>query len=155
SLVVDLRDWKYPDRDHMTFTAYLAFDADVNFEQQIWESGLRLYSGSVRARLRVHLNLQCEVLLRTEAGTSFLPDLVFRLRVVKSDLKYDNLVLEHVAGIGGTGARVLGDALRSHIQQWHPSLERDMIARANEAIVKPADTREVRLGLSSLVNSKK
>src|SRR5436853_292680 len=41
SLSVELRDWKYPDADHMTFTAALALDAGVDFEQQIWESGIR------------------------------------------------------------------------------------------------------------------
>jgi hypothetical protein len=150
SLAVDIRDWKYPDADHMTFTAALALDAGVDFEQQIWQSGVRLYSGSLRARMRINLTLGCEVLLKMEKSKGLLPDLVFRLRVVKSDMKYDNLVVEHIAGIGGTGAKVLGEALQSHIRQWHPSLERDLIAKANAAIVKAADTKEVRLGLGSL-----
>jgi hypothetical protein len=151
SLSVDLRDPKYPDADHMMFTAALALDAGVDFEQQIWKAGTRLYSGSLRARMRVYLTLNCEFLLKMETGKGLLPDIVFRLRVVHSDLKYDNLVVEHVAGIGGTGAKVLGDALQSHIRQWHPSLERDLLARANAAIVRAADTREVRLTLSKLL----
>jgi len=155
SLSVELRDWKYPDADHMTFTAALALDAGVDFEQQIWESGVRLYSGSLRARMRIYLTLNCEVLLKVEKGKGLLPDLVFRLRVVKSDLKYDKLLVEHVAGVGGTAAKVLGEALQSHIKQWHPGLERDLIAKANAAIVRAADTREVRLGLGSLLSLKK
>jgi hypothetical protein len=155
SLLVELRDWKYPDADHMTFTTYMAFDAGVEFEQQNWEAGVRFYSGSLRARLRIHLTLQCEVLLKMEPSKSFIPDLVFRMRVLKSDLGYDNLVVEHVAGIGGSGAKVLGDALQSHMKQWHPAVERDLLAKANAAIVKAADTREVRLSLGSLLKSKK
>jgi hypothetical protein len=154
SLVVDLRDWKYPDADHMAFTAALALDAGVDFEQQLWESGIRIYSASVRARMRVYLTLGCEVLLKVEKSKNLLPDLVFRLRVVKSDLKYDQLVVEHIAGIGGSGAKVIGEALQSHIRQWRPSLERDLLAKANAAIVKAADTREVRLGLGSLLKLK-
>ncbi|HMF17382.1 MAG TPA: hypothetical protein VKE98_09260 [Gemmataceae bacterium] len=155
TMVVDLKDWKYPDTDHMTFSTYLAFDAGVEFEQQNWESGLRLYSGSLRARMRIHLNLQCEVLLKTTPSKTFIPDIVFRMRVLKSDLRYDNLVVEHVAGIGGSGAKVIGDALQSHMKQWHPSMERDLLAKANAAIVKAADTREVRLSLDALLKAKK
>ncbi len=155
SLVLELKDWKYPDADHMTFTSTIALDAGVDFEQENWEAGVRLYSDSLRARMRIHLNLHCEVLLKMEAGKSIIPDIVFRLRVVKSDLRYDNLVVEHVAGIGGSGAKVLGDALQSHLKQWHPSLERDLLAKANAAIVKAADTREVRLSLGALLKTKK
>ncbi len=155
SLALDLRDWKYPDADHLTFTASLAFDAGVEFQQQNWERGLRLYSGSLRARMRLHLDLKCEFLLRLEMGAGLFPDFVFRLRVIQSNLKYDKLVVEHLAGIGGTGAKVLGEALQSHIRQWHPHLERDLLARANAAIIRAADTREVRLGLSSLMKVKK
>jgi len=155
TMVVEVKDWKYPDADHMTFTAYLGFDASVDFEQQNWEAGIRLYSGSLRARMRIHLTLQCQVLLKAEATKSFIPDIVFRMRVLKSDLRYDHLVVEHVAGIGGSGAKVLGDALQSHMKQWHPSVERDLLAKANAAIVKAADTREIRLGLGALLKTKK
>ncbi len=155
SLAIELSDCKYPDADHMTFTAAIAFDAGVDFEQQIWERGLRLYSGSLRARMRVYLTLQCEFLLRLEPSPAPIPDIVFRLRVLKSDLRYDNLVVEHVAGVGGTAAKILGEALQSHIRQWHPSLETDLLAKANAAIVRAADTREVRLGLSTLLKLKK
>jgi hypothetical protein len=155
TMVVEVKDWKYTDPDHMTFTAYMAFDAGVEFEQQNWEAGIRLYSGSLRARMRIHLTLQCEVLLKAEATKSFIPDIVFRMRVLKSDLRYDNLVVEHVAGIGGSGAKVLGDALQSHMKQWHPSVERDLLAKANAAIVKAADTREIRLSLGALLKTRK
>lgn len=154
TMVVELKDWKYPDADHMTFTTYLAFDAGVDFEQQNWEKGVRLYSGSLRARMRIHLTLQCEMLLKTMPGKTFIPDIVFRMRVLNSDLRYDNLVVEHVAGIGGSGAKVIGEALESHMKQWHPSVERDLLAKANAAIVKAADTREVRLSLDSLLRMK-
>jgi hypothetical protein len=155
TMVVELSDWKYPDPDHMTFTTYMAFDAGVEFEQQNWEAGVRLYSGSLRAHMRIHLTLQCEVLLKMELSKSFVPDIVFRMRVLKSDLGYDSLVVDHVAGIGGTGAKVIGDALQSHMKQWHPHVERDLLAKANAAIVKAADTREVRLSLGNLLKSKK
>lgn len=151
SLELRLSDLQQITPDRMSFRLFLAFEAGVEFEQQIWESGVRLYSGSARARLRVKLPMICEATMRSEPGKSFLPDIVIRLRVVSADLGYDNLVVEHLAGIGGTGARWLGELLRSSIRELHPSLERNLLARANAAIVKAGDTREIRIGLSSFL----
>ncbi len=155
TLVVRLSDLRQTGSDKMTFKAYLSFQAGVTFDQWIWESGVRLYSGGVRARMRVHLPLECEALVRLEPGKTFLPDAVLRLRVVKADLHYDHLVVEHIAGIGGTGAKLVGEALHSSLKFWRPSLERDLLAKANAAIVKAGDTREIRLSLSSLLKAKK
>lgn len=141
--------------DRATFAAYLAFQATVEVEQQIWESGVRLFSGRTQARLRLQLPMECEATFRLEEGKTFIPDLVCRLRVLKADLSYHQLVVEHTAGIGGDGARVLGDLLHGIVKGVKPSLERDLFHRANVAIVKAADTREVRLGLGSLLKTPK
>src|SRR5262249_45239037 len=118
--------------------------------------GVRLYSGSTRARLRLNLPLRVEATIRVDESKSFfLPEVVVRLRVVQTDLSYDQLVVEHIAGIGGTGAKLLGDALHSMVKQIRPSLERDLLAKANAAIVRAGDTREIRLGLSSLLGADK
>lgn len=150
TLELQLSDLRNVTADRQTFKVFLAFQTNVDYEQQNWEHGVRLYSSSVEARLRIKLALECESTLRVEEAGTLLPDLVFRLRVIKSDVSYDNLVVEHIAGIGGSGARLLGEAVRSSLKQLKPSLERDLLERANHAIVRAADTREVRLGLSGL-----
>ncbi len=155
TLVFKLSDQKSAGPNKMTMNAFLSFQAGIEFEQQIWESGIRLYSGSTRARLRVNLPLVMEASVRVEPGKSFLPDTVFRLRIVKADLSYDQLVVEHIAGIGGSAAKLLGDALHHTVKQLRPSLERDLLAKANAAIVKAGDTREIRIGLGSLFGEKK
>ena len=76
-----------------------------------------------------------------------IPDIVFRLRVTKAEVSYDNLVVEHIAGVGGSSARLIGEAARGALKACKPSLERDLLARVDAAIVKAADTRELRLGL--------
>jgi hypothetical protein len=153
SLVLDLRDVDRPGPGRLTFTAFVSLDANVEFDRQTWHEGARLYSGSVRARMRLKLTLRCEAEGRLE-GKGFLPEAVVRLRVVGSDFRYDNFVVEHIAGMGGEAARLLGDAARAGAEQWHPSLERSLVARANEAIVKAGDTREVRVGLMALLGKK-
>ncbi len=156
TLEFDLRDCQYASAERLTFKVFLAFDAGVEFRQQVWRSGIRLYSGSTRARFRVKLALDCEMVVRMETRKeSMLPDFIFRLRVAKSELGYDNLVVEHTAGIGGTGAKLLGDALLNTLKTFRPDLERDLIAKANAAVVKAADTREVRVSLGSLLAPKK
>jgi hypothetical protein len=153
TLVVDLRDVRHPEQGRMTFTAFVALETAVEYDKQNWSGGKRLYSGSVRARMRVKMNLRCEVTARLD-GKGFLPDAVVRLRVVDSDVGYENFVVEHLPGLGGEAAKVLGNAARAGMQQWRPSLERRLITRANEAILKAGDTKEIRLGLSSLLGKK-
>ena len=154
TLVVDLRDLVQPGGGVTTFRLFVSFDAVVLYEQQRWRLGARTYSGSTRARCRVRLTLDCEALTKFEKGKKLLPDAVFRLRVVKSDLNYDNLVVEHTAGVGGEVAKVMGDAVVGGMRQWKPSLERNLRERANAAIVKAADTKQVRVNLLDLFSSK-
>jgi hypothetical protein len=71
--------------------------------------------------------------------------------VLQSEAGYDNFAVEHVPGMGGEMAKVLGDAFHAGMKQWHPSREGNLIARANEAIVKAGDTREIRVGLAALL----
>src|SRR5919197_3380761 len=150
SLVLDLRDVERPEPGRMVFTTFLSFDAQVEYERQTWRNGVRLYAGSARARLRVRLGLRCEATARLEGNGLLLPDAVFRLRVLQSDFRYDNFVVEHIAGVGGEAAKLLGEAVRGGMQRWRPSLEHDLLAKANAAVVKAGDTKEVRLSLFKL-----
>jgi hypothetical protein len=155
TLVVDLRRLQFPELGRMTFDAFLSFDTRIDYEQQEWQRGQRLFAGSARARLRVKLNLHCEATTRLEPNGGLLPDAVFRLRVSQAALGYDNLVLEHVAGVGGEAARLIGAALKGGMETWRPELEQNLLARANTAIVKSADTKEVRVNLGSLLTRKR
>jgi hypothetical protein len=150
TLVLDLRDVQKPERGRSTFTVFLAFDAVVDLDRQTWRHGVRLYSGSTRARLRLKLTLRCEAVTRILPGEGLLPEAVFRMRVLGSDVQYDNFVVEHTAGVGGEAAKLIGEIILGGVHRFRPSLERDLLAKANAAIVKAGDTKEVRIGLSSL-----
>jgi hypothetical protein len=151
SLVVQLRDRQQPEPGRMTFTAFISMKTDVDYERQTWDEGVRLYSGSVRARMRVMLTLNCEATSRLESRDKGLPDIVFRLRAVKSDFEVSDLVVEHVPGFGGDAAKLIGDAARSSVAFWRPDLERKLLDKANRAIVKGGDTKEIRVSLSKLL----
>jgi len=151
TLVVDIRNVQRPEPGRMTFDLFLSFDARFYYDQQRWDKGIRLADNSLRARFRVRFNLGCELITRLESNNTLLPDAVFRLRAVRADLKYDNFVVEHVAGIGGEGAKLLGDAASHWLREFHPALERDLLTKADNAIVKAGDTKEVRLSLSNFL----
>jgi hypothetical protein len=155
TLVLDVRNLQRPQPGRMTFALFISFDTHIDYREQKWSAGVRLRDRNVRARLRVKLNLVCETTFRLEAKGWLLPDAVFRFRVLASDLNYDNLVCEHIAGFGGTAARVVGELVLKGIRKWHPSLERNLLAKANAAIVKAGDSKEVRLSMGKLLNPKK
>jgi hypothetical protein len=155
SLVVAIRNVRVVAPDQKRFDVFLSFDVQVSYTEQVWKTGIKLFDGEVRAKLRVRLALNCEATTRVDYKGGLLPDLVFRLRVINADFQYDNLVVQHVAGIGGEAAKIIGDTLLATLRQVHPSLERDMIAKADAAIVKAADTKEIRLGLSNLLGAKR
>jgi hypothetical protein len=150
TLIFDIRDMQYPEPGHISFTVFLSFDARVDYEQQNWDKGIRIYSGSARARFRVRASLACDANFRFGLGEGLLPEAVVRFRVIQSYVNYDNFVTEHMAGIGGEAAEVLGSAIRGGLNRWHPSLERDLLNRVNAAIEKSADTKEVRLSLYAI-----
>ncbi len=148
SLLLAIRDMRQDGPERKTFTTAVALETRVEVEQQNWRNGVRLYSGSFKARLRVQATLLCEVTTRLEKGAGFVPDVVFRMRVLAASVGYDNFVTEHVAGVGGELAEWLGDAGHGLMHHLKPSIERHLLEKANAAIVRAADTKEVRISLA-------
>ena len=154
TLDLKIYDFKTIDADKQTFKVFLTFQMGVYYDQQNWESGARLWSGSVRARAQIKLDMDCENTLRVELDKNGLPDFILRMRVTDAKLHYDKLVIEHINGLGGDAAKLVGAAAHRCMKQWRPSIERDLLAKANAAIVKVADTRELRVGFGGLIKTK-
>lgn len=155
SLALGVNKYANPEPGKVTFDALIGLDTRLTYEQQVWKSGVRLYSGETRARCRAALRLSCEVTNRMEkrAG-SVLPDVVLRVRVTEAEVFYTDLVCEHTLGMGGDAAKIIGEAIHNLLNAVKPSVERDMLARANAAIVKAADTKEVRVEFDRLLAGK-
>jgi hypothetical protein len=149
TLVLDLRNVVSPAPGRISFQVFASFDTHIEYAHQRWESGLRLFDSTARAKARVKVTLDCEATCRVENGV-LLPDLVVELKVNKADVKYDNLKFEHVAGVGGEAAQMIGDLAHAALTQWRPSVEKDALAKANAAIVKAGQHKEVRLSLAKL-----
>jgi hypothetical protein len=154
TLNVRVYDVKTIDAEKQTFKAFLTMQMNFYYEQQNWESGARLWSASVQARAQVKVDLDCENTLKLELAKNGFPDFILRLRVTGAKISYDNLVFEHVAGIGGDGAKIIGKTAHEAVKKWRPSIERNLLARTSDAIVKAADTKEIRFGFGGLLKTK-
>ncbi len=154
TLELKIHDVKNINAEKQTFKVLLTFQMGVEYEHQTWESGVRLWSGSVRARAQVKLEMDCENNIRVELDKNHLPELVLRACATGAKLNYDKLVVEHINGVGGDTAKVIGAAVHGVVKRAKPSIERDLLAKANAAIVKAADTRDIRLGFGSLLKTK-
>lgn len=138
------------DAERQSFQVYISFMTQLDYEQQLWESGVRLYSGSTRARVRVSLLMDVENTIRLDTKKG-VPDVVVRLKATNAKVSYSELVVEHTAGVGGTAAKVLGEAIEGMMHELRPDLERRLLEKAGSAIVRAADTREIRIGIGSLL----
>jgi hypothetical protein len=150
TVVLDVRDVQKPEPGTVAFTAFVSFGTDIEYQRQRWDKGHRLFSTSIRGRARVILTLRCAAASRLDFRGGFLPDTVFQLRVTASDFRYDDVVFEHVAGVGGGAAKAIGETARSSLRLWRPSLEQHLVEKANAAILKAGDSKEVRIGLGRL-----
>ncbi|MBY0233267.1 MAG: hypothetical protein K2W96_28640, partial [Gemmataceae bacterium] len=156
SVKLAVRDARPAGADRKAFTVDVEMMANLLLERQTWRLGMRLYSGSTRARLRLRLTMDCEAQTRFETPPGgLLPEAVIRLRVVRSDFRYDKPVVEHTAGVGGDAAKIAGEAMLAMARLVKPDLERKLIDKANAAVLKAGDTKEVRLSLAKLFSGKK
>ncbi len=78
SLLLNVQNVQQLEPGRSTFDVILALPAEVEYEQQNWDRGVKLYSGSVRARLRISLTLTCELTTRLEPSKQLLPDMILR-----------------------------------------------------------------------------
>ena len=152
TLALGIRDLKYPEPGKMTFEALIGLDVRLTYEQQVWKSGHRLYGGETRARCRAALRLVCELTNRLDRPDgAILPEVVLRLKVTESQVFYADLVCEHALGMNGEAAKKLGETVHQFLTAVKPSLEQSLLAKANAAIVKAADTKEVRVALDRML----
>ncbi len=152
ALVFDVRNIREIKPGTARFQVFISFDIRAFYDRQNWLAGVRVIAGSIRARARVRALVHCQLSSRLEKKKgSFIPDAVFEFRALKANVGYDQLVVEHVYGLGGEAAQLIGSAAKSMIHQFKPSLERELLHKANSAIVQSLKKKEVRVSFSKLL----
>lgn len=151
SLTLDIRDVRSAG-DTTYFRATVGLDVRGVYEQQMWAVAKRLYAGETRVRCRATLDLTCEL----TSGVSFapkavLPALDLRIRATEAKVGYGDVVCEHTFGLDGKPAELLGKAALEVMRKVAPKVERDLLAKANAAVLKAADTKAVRIEFSKLL----
>lgn len=131
------------------FTVNVNAPVRVVYNQQLWQNGIKLFSGETRARAVAGMALLCETQSEVKWKGLF-PDVSIKYKVLEAKAGYDKLVVEHTLGVGGDAAKLLGEAFLDTLKQVKPSVEKDLLEKANAAILKAGKEREIRLGVSKL-----
>ena len=155
SLKLKIKDVR-ADGNKTLFDVYLGLDVKVLYEQQMWAFGKRMYAGETRAKCRADLTLTVELTDKLEyKPMATLPDYILKPSVTKADLTYRDLEVEHTLGLGGDAAKVLGKGFVEILKVVKPNMEKDMLDKANKAIVKAAENKEIRIEFESLLKARK
>lgn len=154
SLELRLHDLRVLNGEKVLFKLHLALPTTVEFEQQNWQNGLRVFNGHGRARLRILADLDLESDIKLDTKGELLPEVVIRFKIADAHVSYDKLVVEHLGPVGGDTARILGEALHKAVHQFKPKLEQDLMEKARTAILKAGEAREVHLSLAKLLHAK-
>jgi len=150
-LEVNVQNVRITEGDCLRMNVRLATPVVLEYEQQNWQGGVKVFASSARARLRIQLDLSLESHVKMDAQGEWLPDVLIDFKVVNARVSYDHFVLEKVNGIGGDTARLTGEAVRAAVGRWMPSLERQALNQAREAVLRAGQKREVRVGLAKLM----
>jgi hypothetical protein len=155
-IVLAVTELSHPEEGKALVTVgVIAERVEVKFEQQVWRNGVRLYGGETRAHCKGSLLIKAEVVSKTEFKKgAFFPDVTLTVKATEAHLGYEDVVVDHTAGLDGEAANALGDFAIRIVKAVKPDLEGDLLAKANAAIVKAAGTRELRVALDSLLRKK-
>jgi hypothetical protein len=144
-----------PEAGTTLFDAVVQSDVRLKYEQQRWALGKRFYSGETRATCTAAVTMVVELTSRNEYPPgAVLPTVVLRVRVTEAKLTYWDLECEHTLGVGGDAAKLLGKAVHEVMKKVKPDMEQGLLDKANAAVVKAADTKEVKVELGNLLSGK-
>ena len=125
---------------------------DFHFEQQIWRNGVRLYAGETRGHCKGSLLIKIEALTKLDFKKgSFFPEVTLKVRATDAQLGYEDVVVDHTAGVDGEAAKFLGDAAIKLVKTFKPDLERELLEKGNAAIVRGAGTHELKASLDKII----
>lgn len=151
SLTLTIRDIRIAG-EKTYFRADIGLNVRAVYESQVWAVAKRVYAGETHVRCRAVLALTCELTSAAAlAPGALLPTLTVRARATEAKVGYTDLVCEHALGVNGKPAELLGKTAIQVMRAVAPRVERDLLAKANQAVLKAADTKEVRVALDAFL----
>jgi len=153
NLTLEMKDLESPEAGKLTFSAAVrASDLNLKSSSRCGSSAC----GSSRTRRgppqkpRVHLDCEVSQRLETKPGVTF-PEMVLTFKGRQGGSVLRGFADRAHARPRRRRREAIGDATHKLLKQIKPSLERDLVEKANAAIVKAASDKEVRVGFSSLM----
>jgi hypothetical protein len=154
TLAIGFTEMVRPAADKLNVTVTVALDIDFRMEQQMWVRGRQLYSGETRGHCKTAVQLKANVIQKTVPKPgSFIPDLQLTVTTTEAKLFYDKLVIDHTAGLDGEAADKVSGLVIDLIKKLMPDLEKQLLDKGGEAIVKAAGTKEIKLELDKLMKA--
>jgi hypothetical protein len=154
TLAIGFTEMVRPAADKLNVTVTVAMDIDFRMEQQMWVRGRQLYSGETRGHCKTAVQLKANVVQKTVPKPgSFVPDLMLTVTTTEAKLFYDKLVIDHTAGLDGEAANKVSELVIDLIKKLMPDLEKQLLDKGGEAIVKAAGTKEIKLELDKLMKA--
>lgn len=148
-LWVRVADLAAPADDRVVFTVHLAVPATVQLDKRIWQNGIEVYSGRVRARFALTADLTIEATAPPVGDNSTDGHREVRLQIARATFGCDHFVTENVNGLGGDLARLIG--AQRKFKAWQPAVLREFQEAVLTAMQLASATNELRTSLSRLV----
>lgn len=86
---------------------------------------------------------------------SFFPNVTLTIKVTDAKLFYDKLVIDHTAGLDGEDAKSAGDFVLDLVKSVKPDLEKQLLEKANAAIMKSVGSKEIKVELDKLLGARR
>ena len=152
TLAIGIEELMRPEANTTLMTVNSVMEVDFRMEQQFWKRGIMLYSGETRGHCKAGLKLKSTIVSKTDFKPgSLLPDVTLTIKVTDAKLFYDKIVIDHTAGLDGEDARAVGDLVIDLVKKVAPDLERQLLEKANAAIMKSVGSKEIKVPLDKLL----
>lgn len=156
TLAVGIPELVRPTADTANLTLDVEMEIDFRVEHQFWKRDLQIYSGETRGHCKAAVQLKAEIVTKTEkVPGSFFPNVTLTIKVTDAKLFYDKLVIDHTAGLDGEDAKSAGDFVLDLVKSVKPDLEKQLLEKANAAIMKSVGSKEIKVELDKLLGAAK
>jgi hypothetical protein len=152
TLAVGVTEMTRPELNTTLLTVTVAMDVNFRMEQQLWKRGLMLYSGETRGHCKSALKLKTIVVNKSEVKPgALLPEVTLTIKVTDAKLFYDDVVIDHTAGLDGQDAQAVGQLVIELVKAIKPDLEKQLLEKANAAILKELASKDIKVQLDKLL----
>ncbi len=152
TLAVGIPELTKPTAETANLTLHVEMEIDFRVEHQLWKRGHQLYSGETRGHCKAGLMMKVEVTTKTEKlPGSFFPNVTLFIKVTDAKLFHDKITIDHTAGLDGEDAKNAGDFVLDMVKVVKPDLEKQLLDKANAAIMKSVGAKEIKLELDKIL----